>query len=53
MTLEHTQHKSGSTAVKLTKCPGQDCEWTFGENEGEKRRQHLLNDHTPEDFNLD
>ena len=53
MTIEHTRHAQGSTAAMLTECPVQGCEETFERDSGNARRVHFLNDHTPEDFNLD
>lgn len=52
MTIEHTKHKHGSVASKLTECPVDGCHEKFGEPVGLKRRSHLLNDHDPSDFNL-
>lgn len=52
MTLEHTKQSSGNTSSMLTECPLDDCDATFGANEGWNRRLHYLNDHDPEDFGL-
>lgn len=52
MTLEKRQQKSRNQSSVLTGCPAEGCDREFEEPAGVGRREHMLREHDPEDFNL-